>query len=206
MNKKDKRGIPEIDPNVELKDYSGPFKPDLRYSDFSRERLVRMYLMAGEYFTETLDTFVKFLTEKYGAEELTEIFEGTLANRTYFTSVRQILLKGLGITEGNDIESLMKVLQVGHLDWCPFKFDITYEVPSKDRYVLTCHKCPEVDILEDLGQQDKIREFCERIDLYTLVEYAKIFNPDIEVTAPVLPPRKSKDDICCKFEFTYKSK
>ena len=41
---KDLRGDLRVDPNVELQDYSGPFKPDLRFTDFSREALAKMYM------------------------------------------------------------------------------------------------------------------------------------------------------------------
>ncbi len=36
----DHRGEIEVDPSVDLPDYSGPFRADLRFSDFSKEQLV----------------------------------------------------------------------------------------------------------------------------------------------------------------------
>ena len=37
------------DLGIDLPDYSGPFKPDLRFTDFSRDQLVRMLDMCDEY-------------------------------------------------------------------------------------------------------------------------------------------------------------
>ena len=47
---RDVRGEIKIDPNVDLPDYSGPFQADLRFSDFSKEQLVRMLSMSYEYY------------------------------------------------------------------------------------------------------------------------------------------------------------
>jgi hypothetical protein len=38
-----------VDPAIDLPDYSGQFKPDLRFTDFSPEQLVRMLAMCDEY-------------------------------------------------------------------------------------------------------------------------------------------------------------
>ena len=46
----DLRGEIGSTPSVDLPDYSGPFKADLRFSDFSRDQLVRMLSMSYEYY------------------------------------------------------------------------------------------------------------------------------------------------------------
>ncbi len=212
---KDLRAEIKIDPKVELKDYSGPFKPDLRYSDFSREQLVRMYLMAAEYIVESIIADSTYVAEKYGAEAMLEL-EGEVWRNRMPGPVYRLITEAMGI-KGNDIESFMKALQID-TTYCPVerrigayggtgsKYDITFELPSKDRGLLTVNRCPGLDMVEALGQGDRMKEFCMAAGVGFFEEYAKLFNPDIVTNILVLPPRKSKDDICCKFEFTYKSK
>jgi len=200
---KDIRGEIKVDPNVELKDYSGPFKPDLRYTDFSREQLAKLYKLAHEYFMDLMDAFSLYILGKYGLDAVVEAhneiwFKGFNANS------QKMFSEGLNVP-GNDIESMMKALQVDPA-WGPVKFKVTYEMPSKDRGVITVHHCPEVCILEDLGQEELLEVFCGKLDPDIMEDYARCFNPDIVTKCVERPPRKSKDDIYCRWEFTYKAK
>lgn len=63
---RDTRGILEVRSDVDLKDYSGPFEPDLRYTDFSKEYLARMYMMTTEYFMAVWNAWMSFVAEKNG--------------------------------------------------------------------------------------------------------------------------------------------
>jgi len=202
MAKRDTRGILEIDPNVELKDYSGPFKPDLRYSDFSREQLVKCYLMACEYFWDTIEAWSAHVAEKYGMDAMIEAQDDIWCKRMAGPGER-IIRKWMNI-KGNDIESLMKVLQMDTV-WGPVRFDVTFDLPSKDHGVLTANRCPAVEQFEALGLPDTLRVFCKACS-DAIAGGAKRCHPDIVTTTLAIPPRKSKDDICCKFGFTYESK
>lgn len=202
---RDTRGIFKVDPKVELKDYSGPFKPDLRFSDFSREQLARMHVKAHEYFMEVAFYFSVHIAEKYGIDAMGEAHHDVWIKKLG-PSTHRLLTEGMGI-KGNDIESLMKVLQTTAIDWGPLKFDVTFEMPSKDRGVVTIYKCPGVDIYEAAGDEGMLaitKEACAT-DRAILMEWAKLFHPDMVAKDLVLPPRKSKDDPCCKWEFTYKN-
>ncbi len=200
--KRDTRGILKINPKVELKDYSGPFKPDLRYSDFSREQLAKMFIKAQEYLMEVVIAFTFHILEKHGADAMAESGRDVWLNR--MPSIWHRIVTDIMGYKGNDIESVMKAMQT-QVDWGPDNFDVTFEMPSEDRGVCTCHRCRGVDMAETLGQPEIVKEFCT-FDETMLTDWAKLFNPDIVVTFLALPPRKSKDDICCKFEFSYKSK
>jgi len=220
MSATDPRGEIKVDPNIELKDYSGPFKPDLKFTDFSREQLVRMLIRANQYFMDSMFAFTHYIYEKYGTEATRDLHYDAWVNK--IAPVWHIAqAKEMGIT-GNDVETVMKLLQVGQVDWSPVLFDLTYEMPSKDCGVITCNRCIGVELWEAMEQQppdqrwegfgkqtkesgkDLLSVLCE-IDVATLEAWARAVNPDIVVKALKLPPRKSKDDICCKWEFTYKS-
>lgn len=203
MAKRDVRADVKIDPNVELEDYSGPFKPDLRYSDFSREKLARMYAMCTIYSCEQIMVLMDHITEKYGTEAMIETHQECWPKAA--PHVSQILTKTMNM-KGNDIESLMKCFQID-TPWGPVIFDITHELsPAKDRGVLTVWNCPGVELLEERGEAHLIRKFCVAVDQVSMTAYAKWFNPNILVKPLLLPDERGKDDPCCVWEFTYKSK
>jgi hypothetical protein len=70
--KADRRQEPG-DPGVDLPDYSGPFRPDLRFTDFSREQLVRMLEMNDEYMHVWVGAWLDEAEARFGRDERLEI-------------------------------------------------------------------------------------------------------------------------------------
>jgi hypothetical protein len=62
-----------IDPEVELPDYSGPFKSDLRFTDFSREQLVRMLTMCDDYRAVWVGAWLDEVENYFGRQERLDI-------------------------------------------------------------------------------------------------------------------------------------
>jgi hypothetical protein len=56
------------DPTMDLPDYSGPFRSDLRFSDFSREQLVRMLEMNDEYRRVWIGAWLDEAERRFGRE------------------------------------------------------------------------------------------------------------------------------------------
>ncbi len=61
------------DPSVDLPDYSGPFRADLRFTDFSREQLVKMLEMNDEYMHVWVGAWLEEAEVRFGREERLEI-------------------------------------------------------------------------------------------------------------------------------------
>jgi hypothetical protein len=61
------------DPDVDLPDYSGPFRPDLRFTDFSRELLVKMLDMNLEYMRVWVGAWLEEAEKRFGRGERLEI-------------------------------------------------------------------------------------------------------------------------------------
>jgi hypothetical protein len=57
----------------ELPDYSGPFRADLRFSDFSNEALVNMLAMSDEYYRVCVEAWADEVAERYGFDVMLEI-------------------------------------------------------------------------------------------------------------------------------------
>lgn len=202
---RDQRGIfKRVDPKDEMKDYSGPFKPDLRYSDFSKEQLIKMCLMANDYYIQTVLPFVIHIKEKYGLDAMYDAMEFVWV-QWLGPQLPRIYGERLNIP-CNDIESIMKVLQVT-IDWGSVTAELSFEMPSKDYGVITCHRCLATDMYEAGALEDveMLKKFCH-LDVVTMEAWGKLFNPDMLIKPLALSPRKSKDDPACKWELTYKSK
>jgi hypothetical protein len=64
----------DVDSGAELPDYSGPYRPDLRFTDFSREALVTRLLPWSEaYLQLCVDGWADEVARRYGPEAMAEI-------------------------------------------------------------------------------------------------------------------------------------
>jgi hypothetical protein len=64
----------DVDSGAELPDYSGPYRPDLRFTDFSREALATRFLPWSEaYLQLCVDGWAGEVAHRYGAETMAEI-------------------------------------------------------------------------------------------------------------------------------------
>ncbi len=65
----DNRQDLKVMPGVDLPDYSGPFKADLRFTDFSREQLVNMLAMNDEYLHVWVGAWLDEVEDRFGRDE-----------------------------------------------------------------------------------------------------------------------------------------
>ena len=199
---KDMRGKFRVTPpEKELKDYSGPFKSDIRYSDFTKETLVKMFKMAHELFMESEMAWTMTIAAKYGWDDMLKCNQEVWV-KTMPDTAREIFTHYLNF-KGKGIEGLMKALQMDPT-WCPVKFGAVFEMPSEDHGIVTLTKCPMVDLVEGIGQADAIGQLCDVMCSQSMNAYIGSFGKNIVKNDIVMPPRKGPDDICCQFEFTYK--
>jgi len=64
----------DVDSGAELSDYSGPYRPDLRFTDFSKEALAERFLPWSElYMKLCVDGWAAEVSKRYGAETTAEI-------------------------------------------------------------------------------------------------------------------------------------
>ena len=203
---KDIRGELKGDPNVELKDYSGPFKPDLRFMDFSKETLVKMYLHSCEYMLAIMEYYQAWVVGKLGMEGMHEMMRDVWGNEEFLKKLMASKKEYIGIS-GNDIEALAKDFQLDATALPDKLYQCTHELsPSKDRLVYTFHKCRGVDVLEAVDE-NLLGEMCRATCPPAITATASAYNPNIETKILKIPPRtqQMKDDgICCQWEFTYK--
>jgi hypothetical protein len=64
----------DVDSGAELSDYSGPYRPDLRFTDFSAEALATKFIPFSVAYTQlAVDGWANEVAKRYGAETMAEI-------------------------------------------------------------------------------------------------------------------------------------
>jgi len=80
-------------------------------------------------------------------------------------------------------------------------FPSTIDVVNDNHAYYTVHKCKTLEFFEREAP-DRISQVCGINEVIMIKGY--MLNPNLDVEAVVLPPRKSPDEICCKWKITMK--
>ena len=180
-----------------LNDYSGQFLPDLKLSDFSHDTLAKISELYCKLYI-AVDGFW-YLTLKERISNKEALASDILVWKKVCKYEMARITKQLNI-QGNDVIALMKAFQV--TPWVQ-QMQHKMEAESSGRAVLTVTSCPTLTALEKEGE-GRENEICGIVESEIFDSYASFFSSDIKVKCLKLPPRKSKDEICCQWEFTQK--
>ena len=185
----------------EMNDYSGPFKPDLRLQDFSKDALVRLWECGGKMYLGIAGLWYDVVKEKLGEQTAIEFSREVWLG----SGVKGCDLEAQWPTEamnihGDDVASYFKFLQVdpGAAAIWP---DYTMELMSPNRGILTIKRCLPLERYEKLGQTELLMHTCHEIEVKGFERGIKHFNSRMKVTPLKLPPRKNKSEIACRWEF-----
>jgi len=166
-----------------LTDYSGEFRPDVKLSDFSPDTLAELLKLYARLYIAMDGIWYLTLKQRVGDKEALACDIQVWERTPKYEMARVI--------------ALMKAFQL--CPWCLLmKFDI--EIRNKNNALFTVTYCPTLDALEQEGK-GRENEICNIVEPRIMKAYASAFNPDIEVKCLKSPPRKSRDDICCQWEF-----
>jgi hypothetical protein len=198
----DSRAITDVDPNIELDDYSGPFIPNLRHSYFSRKQIAWMLIMAHTYHYEIQKAYRAYIEEEYGYDGILKT-EKSIWGDTIAKKMQPYYSESLNIT-GKDIEAYMKQWQVDLNSLPGDNYEVIFEMPDKYQGIVTYHRCPLVAEYEAAGMADKLTDICQNRCVNTIKKGAKLYNSDIELNVLALPPRQSANNVCCRFQLYYK--
>jgi hypothetical protein len=100
--------------------------------------------------------------------------------------------------KGNDVEALIKATQMSPYAWV---LDRHFELKGPRLGIWTVTRCPTLLALEKEGEGRESR-ICGQVETRLFEIRAKAINPKMKVTPLKLPPRKSKDEIACQWEFS----
>jgi len=182
----------------ELRDYSGELLPELKFGDFDKDTLAEIVRLYGKLYAALDGFWYIAMKELVGSEEALagDIRAWERAHKYEMAKITSLL-----DIQGNDITALMKAVQL--TPWMQqTEFDI--DLKSPDKAVLTVTRCPTLYSLEREGE-GRESMVCRVAVLKLFQNYAAYFSPDIMVEGTILPPRESKDGVCCQWAFSLES-
>ena len=175
-----------------LRDYSGEFIPDLQLSDFSHDTVVQIINLYSQLYIAMDGFWYLAVMEKYGNEEALACDLRAWERVAKYEMKR--ITEALNI-KNRDVTAFMKAMQL--TPWCQ-KMKYSMELINHDKAVFTVTYCPTLDVLEKEGKGRQI-PICKEIEPKILDWYAISFNPEIKFESLSPLPRKSTDDVCCKW-------
>lgn len=199
----DNRAEIQVRPGVELDDYSGPFRPDMRFTDFSKVGLSNLIQMASEYHNTIQNRYRQYIDEVHGPAAVVES-EAKIWGRNLVNSTHKTIAETMKIS-GFNLEAFMKQWQL-ELNTLPCALnDAVFEMPTRRRALATFNRCAIAEQYEAAGRSDELREVCTaRCGTY-IQNAANKYNANIIAKNLIMPPRPSKDHVCCKWELYYKA-
>jgi len=178
----------------EISEYSGGFDCDFSYSKFTKETLLRLLKIYGQFIHKRDGHWYSTVMKKWGNDEALEcdikVWEEA---QLYFMNTCSSLLN----IHGDDVVTLMKYMQA---DPWAFVADRKPDIKNNNHAILTVHTCPILFAIEKEGTGREELQ-CQQIEPKVFGTMAHYFNPDIIVTPLKVPPRTDYSDICCQWEF-----
>jgi hypothetical protein len=180
---------------ADLTDYSGPYNHRISFSDFSKDFLVDLIHSWQYAYMRMSSIWYQEVIERFGMEAADQ------CNLAVWLKVGEKIVPKfakVGKIEFNSIADGLKVIQLapdGHTDG--ELFDGEVDIKSPNHVLTTTTKCRALDYLEGVAPE-RIEFFCHVLEKNVMQAYFN--NPKVTVTPIKLPPRKSKDEVCCQWE------
>jgi hypothetical protein len=180
-----------------------PYAPGPEWSKYSKERLVKLALGSHEYLLLAIESWALAIVMRDGLDEMFA-FQWALWSEILLPAAKDLKARWMGIS-GDTVEAFIKDVQVDATSFPGKAFELTFEMPEKDVGIFTFNKCVSVDQWEALGRPDIAEKASHVTCPAAIIETAKQYNPNMKVEILAIPPRVSKDDVCCKWRLSMRS-
>lgn len=185
----------------ELKDYSGEYKPDLMFEDFSKEALVKLLYAYRVNFIGLMGMWNTVNRERMSTEEAFAL-DADVYERQLTKFEMPLVLQALNI-QGNDVVTMLKYFQVCTDGAREGLYEFDLDIKNNNHAILTFTKCPSLSYFEKSGNEKDIHCLCGPggVEEQAFIAICRYFNPNMRCNGLKLPPRDNKDDVCCIWEF-----
>lgn len=177
-----------------MNDYRGPFKADISWNDFSRDKLIEFLNLYSSLFL-AVDGFW-YLSVKERFDDRTAIACDLWVWEKFIRYELKRITRLLNIS-GDDVEALFKAVQLSIWGGNVKSHLCLY---GRNHGIFRVESCPTLEALKKEGQ-GRDRYFCREVEQPMLEMYARYFSPDIEVHALKIPPDSQGSGVCCEWEF-----
>ncbi len=177
-----------------------PYRPEPGWEGYSKERLVKLALGSHEYLLAAIESWAFAIVMRDGLDEMFA-FQWALWSEKLLPAAKDIKARWMGIS-GDTVEAFMKDIQVDATSFPGKAFELTFEMPAEEVGIFTFNKCVSVDQWEAMGRPDIAEKASHTSCPAAIIETAKMYNPNMKVEILAIPPRVSKDDVCCKWRLS----
>jgi hypothetical protein len=177
-----------------------PYKPEPEWVQYSKERLVKLALGSHEFLLAAIESWALVIVMRDGLDEMFS-FQWTLWSEKLLPAAKDIKWRWMKIS-GDPVEAFVKDIQVDATSFPGKAFEMTFEIPEKEVGIFTFNKCVSVDQWEALGRPDIAEKASHTSCPAAIIETAKMYDPNMKVEILAIPPRVSKDEVCCKWRLT----
>jgi len=179
----------------ELDDYSGPFKPDLRFEDFSKEFLLKLIHSWQYAWLHMAGAWYDAISKRWGAEAAND------CNLEVWLRIGERVVpryaKIANIPEIDTVLDALKVQQLPLDNIIGGLFQPEYDIKSPNHVIMTFRRCKTLEVFER-DSPERIEHVCHVLEPAVFQSYC--INSDIKLTPLKLPPRKSPEEIACQWE------
>jgi len=184
-------------------DYVGPFAPDPSLLELSKEELVTMVLGSHEFILECFQGVSMQVVIRHGIETMFGI-SWDIWSAKVLPAIKDLKARHMGIA-GNTVEAIMKDFQIDSSAMPGKAFDLEFEMPEPDVGIMTFNRCVAPERWEPLGRPDILEKFCHACCPASIIETAKMYNPNMKTEILAIPPRVDADHACCKWKLSMRT-
>jgi hypothetical protein len=177
-----------------------PFRADPSLAELPKDKLVKWVLGSHEYLLTAIEGWAGDVVIRYGLDAMFE-FQWDLWSEKVLPAVRDLKARWMKVGDGT-VEAFMKDIQVDASSFPGKAFELTFEMPEPDVGIMTFNKCIQVDQWEALGRPDIAEKSAHVTCPASIIETAKMYNPNMKVEILAIPPRVSKDNVCCRWRLS----
>ncbi len=177
-----------------------PYKPESHWAQYPKQRLVKLALGSHEYLLAAIESWALAIVMRDGLDEMFA-FQWALWSKKLLPAAKDIKARWMSIS-GDTVEAFMKDIQVDATSFPGKAFEMTFEMPEEEVGIFTFNKCVSVDQWEALGRPDIAEKASHTSCPAAIIETAKMYNPNMKVEILAIPPRMSKEHVCCKWRLS----
>lgn len=190
--------------DTELDDYSGPFEPDLRLSDFSKAGLMKLVEVGGEIYGDVNRKWYVEAIKRFGQEVADEMHhdvwfaDGGTGDHENFTISRL-----MGFADEDEVTTPLKVWQC--LPAMSTRMTLTFVQIGENEWEMYTPQCGIPEAGEAGGPElmsYMVNKICAHLELFGFRHGAARWNPKIRIDPLKLPPRSSSDEPHCRWKIT----
>jgi hypothetical protein len=180
----------------ELTDYSGPFNPDLKFEDFSKDFLLKLMWHWQWAWLHLGQAWFSVVQEEYGTDVANNLEHQSWMRMASRVNPRYAKMANIQL---NTVLDSLKAAQLPLGNACTSGvFPPEFEIISPNHVIQTLPDCQTLRYMEKEAPE-RIPWLCHFNEKKLIEKY--FINPKVKVTPLKLPPRKSPDEIACQWEY-----